>query len=401
MNQKIIQDFIGLIKYALGNKHIKFEEVKWEKIFQLAFSHHVEVIIYEATASMSEEEIPKGLTKKKIEEILYPFILKDANQISGVESLIKEFDEQNLSVIMLKGWVMKELYPRTDYRYSADTDIFIHVEDEKAIHNIIMSHEFSCNGIGEKKDTVYFKQFNTIEIHKNLFMYEESWNSVFNDPDSHMCIWKRLEKLDGYSNIYVMDADLFYVYHLAHMVKHLINGGGGIGVKAILDLWVYRTANSEKMDFKRINFDLDILGLTEFADTAWKLAISWFANDNIVYPNNTIKQFGDFIVSCGAYGHSENYVMNSEALYNAKRPNRVGYIVRRAFPSKKSMEKRFPVIKEHPVSLPFYWIKRLWRDGFRRKKEVIGEVDSAWNVNYEKVERLHRLYREWGVPRVE
>ena len=216
-----------------------------------------------------------------------------------------------------------------------------------------------------------------------------------------MCIWKRLEKLDGYSNIYVMDADLFYVYHLAHMVKHLINGGGGIGVKAILELWGYRTANSEKMDFKRINFDLDILGLTEFADTAWKLAISWFANDNIVYPNNTIKQFGDFIVSCGAYGHSENYVMNSEALYNAKRPNRVGYIVRRAFPSKKSMEKRFPVIKEHPVSLPFYWIKRLWRDGFRRKKEVIGEVDSAWNVNYEKVERLHRLYREWGVPRVE
>ena len=101
MNQKIIQDFIGLIKYALGNKHIKFEEVKWEKIFQLAFSHHVEVIIYEATASMSEEEIPKGLTKKKIEEILYPFILKDANQISGVESLIKEFDEQNLFVVML------------------------------------------------------------------------------------------------------------------------------------------------------------------------------------------------------------------------------------------------------------------------------------------------------------
>lgn len=177
---------------------------------------------------------------------MFPFVLKDANQISGVEELIKEFDKQNLSVVMLKGWVMKDLYPRTDYRFSADTDIFIHSDDEKKIHDIIMKRGFSNNGIGDKKDTVYFKQFNTLEIHKNLFMYEESWNDAFNDLDSPMCIWKRLKKLDGYSNIYVMDVDLYYVYHLAHMVKHLINGGGGIGVKAILDLWVYRTANSKK-----------------------------------------------------------------------------------------------------------------------------------------------------------
>ena len=401
MDQKTIQDFIGLIKYALGNDQIKFDNVQWKKVMKLAPSHHVEVIIYEAIASLPEDVKPAALSKKRIEEKLFPFVLKDANQISGVEELIKEFDKQNLSVVMLKGWVMKDLYPRTDYRFSADTDIFIHSDDEKKIHDIIMKRGFSNNGIGDKKDTVYFKQFITLEIHKNLFMYEESWNDAFNDLDSPMCIWKRLKKLDGYSNIYVMDVDLYYVYHLAHMVKHLINGGGGIGVKAILDLWVYRTANSKKMDFKRINVDLAVLGLAEFEDTAWKLAKSWFAQDTIVYANDTIMKFGDYIITCGAYGHSDNYVMNSEAMYSAKHPNRVGYIARRAFPSKKSMEKRFPVIKEHPVSLPFYWIKRLWRDGFRRKKEVIGEVDSAWNVNYEKVERLHRLYREWGVPRVE
>lgn len=350
---------------------------------------------------MPEDVKPAALSKKRIEEKLFPFVLKDANQISGVEELIKEFDKQNLSVVMLKGWVMKDLYPRTDYRFSADTDIFIHSDDEKKIHDIIMKRGFSNNGIGDKKDTVYFKQFNTLEIHKNLFMYEESWNDAFNDLDSPMCIWKRLKKLDGYSNIYVMDVDLYYVYHLAHMVKHLINGGGGIGVKAILDLWVYRTANSKKMDFKRINVDLAVLGLAEFEDTAWKLAKSWFAQDTIVYANDTIMKFGDYIITCGAYGHSDNYVMNSEAMYSAKHPNRVGYIARRAFPSKKSMEKRFPKIKEHPASLPFYWIKRLWRDGVRRKKYVIGEVNSVWNVDYDKVESIHGLYREWGIPRVE
>ena len=65
------------------------------------------------------------------------------------------------------------------------------------------------------------------------------------------------------------------------------------------------------------------------------------------------------------------------------------------------MEKRFHIIKTYPVTLPYYWAKRLWRDGLRRKKEVMGEVNSAWNVDYDKIESIHSLYREWGVPRAE
>lgn len=402
MNQKTIHDFIGLLKFALGTASFESENVQWNQMLKLALSHHVEVMTYEAMSLLHAETKPPVDILNHLEQEAMTCIIQDANQISEVESLIKAFDHHNLSAIMLKGWVMKDLYPRTDFRSRADTDIFIRREDEKNIHTIIMSHGFENHSIGGKKDNVYFKEpFLTLEMHKNLFMYEDEWNGMFNDPNGQMYIWKRTETLDGYHNISAMDVAMYYVYHLAHMVKHLISGGGGIGIKSILDLWLFRTANESKMSFERIADDLELLGLTDFEKTVWDLAKAWFSGAEIVYPNDSICQFGEFIIDCGAYGHSDNFVANNEAMHDAKKPTRIGYIARRAFPSKSSMEKRFPKIKDHPATLPYYWAKRLWRDGVRRKKEVMGEVNSAWNVDYRRVENIHKKYNEWGIPKVE
>lgn len=402
MNQKIIHDFLGLLKSALGAASFESENVQWNQMLKLALSHHVEVMMYEAMSQLPDEKKPPVDVLNRLEQEAMTYIIQDANQISEVEALIKAFDHHNLPAIMMKGWVAKDLYLRTDFRSRADTDIFIRREDEKNIHTIIMNHGFENHSIGGKKDNVYFKEpFLTLEMHMNLFMYEDEWNRIFNDPNGQMYIWKRTETLDGYQSISVMDVDMYYVYHLAHMVKHLISGGGGIGIKSIMDLWLFRTANESKMSFERIFDDLELLGLTDFEKTVWSLAKAWFSNDEIEYLNDSIRQFGEYIIDCGAYGHSDNFVANNEAMREAKKPTRIGYIARRAFPSKSSMEKRFPKIKEHPAILPYYWAKRLWRDGVRRKKEVMGEVNSAWNVDYQRVESIQKRYNEWGIPRVE
>ena len=402
MNQKDINDFIGLIKYALGTTPLQYDNVQWNQIVSLAEMHHVEVMIFEAVSKLLNNTFPDNNAFRRFESESMTGIIQDANQISEVEELVQSFDDNDLSAIMLKGWVMKDYYPRTDYRSRADTDIFIHSEDEKNVHAIIMNHDYKNHSFGGKKDNVYYKApFITLELHKNLFMYEDDWNKKFNDPHSPIYIWNRIEKLDGYHHIYRMDVNMYYVYHLAHMVKHLISGGGGIGIKAFLDLWLYRTANAEKLDYERINSDLEILGLTKFADTAWKLSCAWFSKPEISYPDDSIKDFGNYIMDCGAYGHSDNFVANNEAMREVKKPNKIKYIARRAFPTRQSMEKRFPVIKKHPSVLPYYWIKRLWRDGFRRKKEVMGEVNSAWNVDYNRVDQVHKMYDKWGIPRVD
>ena len=397
MKQKTIADFVGLLKSAVEATPYQGTGINWPEVLRLSEFHCVDNLIYEAVSMLPEDSRPSPESIARLEQSSITNAIQDANQISEVEELIADFEEAQIPAIMLKGWIMKDLYPRTDLRSRADTDIFIRTSDEERIHKIIIGHGYKTVTYGGKKDNVYSKEpFVTLEMHKNLFMYEDDWNEVVNDAERRQYIWSRTEKLEGYQYVRKMDKELYYVYMVAHMAKHL-KDDGGIGVRAFMDLWIYRKAYADCLDTGRMNEDFAALGLTTFAEKAYTLACSWFDGDEIAYPDESYVKFAEYIMTCGAYGNSDNFVMNNEAMREAKKPGSVGYIIKRAFPPKSSMEKRYPMLKKHPILLPICWAKRLWYSATKRRAEVKGEIASAKHVDYNKLHSIHKMYQEWGL----
>ena len=397
LSQKTIADFVGLLKSAVEGKPYQGSRINWREILRLSGFHRVDNLIFEAISMLSDEEKPPEKVLAEMEQDSITQVIQDANQISETEELMTEFEQHHIHAIMLKGWIMKDLYPRTDLRQRADTDIFIHASDEKTIHQIILNHEFRTVAYGGKKDNVYSKEpFVTLEMHKNLFEYEDDWNEVINNKYGHQYIWKRIEKLGNYHYVHKMDKELYYVYMVAHMAKHL-KDDGGIGVRAFMDLWIYRKAFAGQLDIKRMDEDFVAFGLTTFAERAYQLALSWFDGEEITYPDESYEKFAEYIMSCGAYGNSDNFVVNNEVMRGEKKPGTVGYVLRRAFPTKSSMETRYPALKKHPARLPYYWAKRLWYSGTRRRDAIKGEIESAKHIDYDKVNELHEMYQEWGL----
>ena len=49
-------------------------------------------------------------------------------------------------------------------------------------------------------------------------------------------IWNVAEPVEGLSHQYKMPDEWFRFYHLAHMAKHVTNGG--CGIRPFLDLWI-------------------------------------------------------------------------------------------------------------------------------------------------------------------
>lgn len=397
MNQKIIADFVGLLKSAVEAKPYHGSDIDWREITRLSKPHHVDNLIFEAISMLPEDARPSARVLGVLEQDSITQAVQDANQISEVEALMGRLEQDQIPAIMLKGWIMKDLYPRTDLRSRADADIFIHASDEKKIDRMIRGQGFKTIAFGGKKDNVYSKEpFVTLEMHKNLFQYEDDWNEVINNKYSRQYIWKRIEKLDGYHYVSRMDREFHYVYMVAHMAKHL-KDDGGIGVRAFMDLWIYRKASANQLDMRRMEEDFAALGLMTFAERAYTLACSWFDGDEIHYPDDSYEKFAEYIMDCGAYGNSDNFVMNNEAMRGDKKPGSKGYVFRRAFPPRDSMEKRYPALKKHPVRLPYYWAKRLWYSGVHRRKEVKGEIESAKHIDYDKVNTIHEMYQEWGL----
>lgn len=362
----------------------------YEELMKLASFHSVQNLIAEVLINIPD--VPT-LILKQLSEIQSLFIVKDANQDREVTDLIKLFEKNEIPVVMLKGWLIKKLYPRTDMRSMADIDIFIRQDDEHRAHDIIKSQGYSVVTFGGKKDNVYTKKpFLTIEVHKNLFMYEDSWNSFFNNADSQMCIWNRVNNITGYEHIYKMDNELFFVYMIAHIAKHLVDDGG-IGIRAMLDVWLFiKKTLALNMDI--VFRDLDKLGLKDFTSNVIELTKFWFDKKDV---SKTIEEFGDYILKCGVYGNSKNFVATKEELISSENPSKINYIFRRAFPKADAMKIRYPQLNKRKWLLPFLYIKRLWYSLIHRTSSVKNEINSAGEIDFAEVKRIHRLYKDIGL----
>lgn len=381
--------FINMVRAAITNSKPPDCD-NWVEILKIAERHGMVNVLTELSAQYPDmpENVRSALTETQEMQLV-----KDANQEFEVNGIIGELEENGIKAIMLKGWYLKQLYPRRDLRVMVDTDIFIRQSDEMAVHKILTEREFQCKCLGNKKDNEYTKfPFIALEIHKNLFVYEEVFNENFNSPESDMYIWNRLVPIEGYSNIYRMDDELFFVYLIAHIVKHLTSGSG-IGVRAFLDLWVY-IKNKPNLDFDIINRDFESVGIGKFADNAVALAMYWF--DNKPVPPE-VEELGDHIFNCGVYGTSDFFVANNEVLRDGKKHGKWGYAFRRAFPGMDSMKIRYPQLKKKPWLLPVCYSKRLMYSLTHRKDWIKGELDSVEKIDYKKVQQIRELYKKVGL----
>ena len=380
--------FIALLKIAITGQCQPIALIDWNEIYALSQFHNVNNLICEALQYLPEEQRPSAELTTVLKNSIYYTVALEMNQSYNIAEAIAAFEENHIPVIMLKGWVMKQFYPRTDLRSMADTDIFMRIEDEKKVHKILAEKNYKCISYGGKKDNVYsLPPYTTIEMHKSLFMYEDDWNGYMQQ------IWERTELLQGYQCVYRMDKELFYVYMIAHAAKHL-KDDGGIGVRAFLDLFVYRRFYQDELDYSVIERDLESLKLSRFAEKAYALAEMWFGERD---PDPAYMEFGDYILNCGAYGNKDHFVMNNEVMREDPEAGKWTYIWRRAFPNLESMQARVPQLRKYPVLLPYYWVKRLLSSLMNRSEFIRGEIESAGNVDKDEMLRIKKIYNEWGL----
>jgi hypothetical protein len=370
-------------------KFIPDNKTDWLFLYQLAKAHSVQGLVYEGIKDW--KEAPPALIAHLKQDAGRALVI-DTTQCMEIQQLQDIFESRHIPVIMLKGWVMKPLYPRTELRSMTDTDIFMGPESAEEVRDIMKAQGYEIYSYGGKKDDIYHKPpYTTVEMHKTFFAYEDDWNQLLTEPQSELYVWNRRKSLEGKQYVSAMEPELCYVYLLAHMAKHMRNGSSG--VRSFLDLWIFRQKHPD-LQWDIINRDLTSLGLTVFADRVRQLTESWFDKQEM---NPDFEPFVAHVMEGGTYGNEDNFVASNAAMQGEKQPSRIQYLFRRGFPNRASMELRFPKLKEHHAWLPYYYVKRLWRDGFKRMDAVKGEVRSVKNIDYEQIQQVQQMYQEWGL----
>ena len=292
-----------------------------------------------------------------------------------MDILFRKFDDAGIWHMPLKGAVLKEDYPAYGMRQMSDYDILYDADRAEDVKTIFEGMGFTCESFGKGVHDIFHKEpVSNFEMHRALFgaMQNEKLESYYAG------IKKRLirDREEGFG--YHFRPEDFYVYMVAHQYKHYF--AGGIGLRSVLDTYVYLKKRRDALDWDDIRAELEILGISEFERQNRILAKSLFGGGA---PGDADEKMLDYVIFSGAYGTLNNQVKNGVERYGNGSFAKLRYVAGRLVLPLETVRSSYPLFIRYPVLLPFLPVFRLIRGMFLRRKAIGAELKTLVKYNPE------------------
>lgn len=358
---------------------VDIKEIDPAMLYQIADRHKIANILYtplsKTEVDMNTESWSRFQTSNEIGVML------SFQQEYYLEEVSRLLCEHKIKFMPLKGSIIKYLYPTPDMRQSSDIDILFDEDKADEVKSLLEGIGFTNTLYGRDQD-VYENGNVCIEMHRSLLPDKSPWFDKVKD------IIKRANTKDGYH--YEMTKEDFYLFDIIHIAKHV--SGGGIGIRAVLDIWVYMRAYSSELDMEEINARLAEFGLAEFEANIRGLSEYWFCEGA---KNNKIELLEQYIVQSGWTGTMEQKLALTSKEH--VKDNRFLYLMNYIFKPAKEMQGTYKYLRKYPFLAPLAWTDRIFKAVFVRK----GAVNSFWHryddIDAESIDSLKGLMKEIGL----
>lgn len=351
-------------------------------IARLAAVHGVANILYYAVGARCCENVREMLLKshKRCR-------VMEAKQTLETENLIGIFEEKGIRNMVLKGTLIRPLYPTPDMRYMSDVDILIDSQSENAIDAVMKSDGFERREDTEK-DINYIKMpFLHYEFHKNLV------EEIIPSYDYYKTCWQKAALKEGCRFTYTMKHEDFYIYSIVHLMKHFIFGG--VTIRALLDEYLFLERYGACLDWEYIKSELEKLKLTGLEKNVRDVCgVVFYGRETTPLLEEMIDVFLDNFRE----KKSDEAVFSVLALKSEERAqtSETEMKLRRFFPKMEYMRCQYPVLKKFPFLLPVMWVVRLVTSPLRHKNLIKREREIA-SKSTDESEKLRAYYQRFGI----
>ena len=372
--------FINLIKSSvLGEaiENIDRSDIDYQSLFTLAKNHDLGHVVYdglEKNALLPQDAALAKTFKKQKLLALYRIIQFD----DEIKKLKLIFTELGVRFVLLKGSVLRAYYPERWMRTGCDVDVLVEKADFFKVSRHLTKKLGYKNVVYQSHDASMFSPSGVhLELHYALL--EE--NVIPSTKKLFKSVWEYATPYSG--NEYCLKAEFFYTYHIAHMAKHLKNGG--CGVRPFIDLWVLKTVMN--VNAKSCADLLNSCDLYELAVNSERLADYWFDNGE---GDELTLRFEAFVLSGGVYGNMQNRA----AIGSATKQKRtlISYI----WKPYEELKYWYPSLENHKLLLPFYevarWFKIIFggtlKNNIERKRVTAAMDEQSLKVAADFVKRI-------------
>ncbi len=348
----------------------------YKTLILLAKQHSVMNILYYALKD--DPHLPPEC-RAVLEGRLFSSAQQQLEQERETARIKQALDAAGIRYLLMKGALVRALYPAPEMRISCDIDFYYDKAARPQMDDLFGSLGYEKEE-ADPNHTAYKKGRVSVEMHHNLPTDIPRIDKYYAD------LWGRLLPLGGYG--YAMRDEDFYIYHVVHTMKHFTVAGTGI--RSILDTFVFLRAKSD-LDMAYLRAELEKIGLWEFHLSLVALAEVWFGGKEM--PAD-LAEVSAYVLGSGTYGKTSNAVTNRAA---SGRGGKLGFALRRAFPSYHFMAEKYPSLRRFPPALPFYWGYRILRALFAKENRVGVELSAVQKADDALAGQLADVMRRVGL----
>ncbi len=372
------KSLLEIIKSFLYEKECNIDnDIDEIKLYKLARANSISNFLQKwSQKNCKSEKIKDNIYKDYCEQIV-----KDTNQEIETEKILNALDKNNIKTLVVKGTIMKNIYPQNYMRKMCDIDILVDKGDFKKASQIIENMGYN-KFYNHEKHIVFTKQpLIMIEMHRMLILKRDVGYEYFKN------VWSLCEKYKKYKNIYQLNKEDAYIFCILHMLIHF--KFTGITIKDMLDVYLYNEKYKDNLDYKKIDEVFCNLGLKEFENNIKEIAYKWFDKEQV----DDFNEVEEYILRGESNKNKVNYDLSESE-------GKLNYIKKLLFPKLDIMKEKYPVLKKAPALLPVMWCSRIFKDIFTKAIPLKTRVDTIRMIkeaDKEEIKKVKDIYNKLGI----
>lgn len=386
MEQRTIPILFALLRSAIcggaltDTEKARFSTQQLPELIAISGKHdlsHLLALSLKQNGLLSEENNAIG---KNIFQAVYRYEQLNYEYVQVCSAL----EAAEIPFIPLKGSVLRNYYPEPWMRTSCDIDILVHAEDsEKAASILVDNRGYIYHQKGSHDIILLSPNKLHIELHYNLVE-----DGIANDSCEVLrSVWETAHIREGSCHWYEMPDEMFYFYHIAHMVKHFENGG--CGIRPFIDLWILD--HIEGAAYSKRSELLKQGNLLKFAQAAQKLSKVWFEN---AQTDSISQQMEDYILYGGVYGNNENRI----TVQQQKKGGQLRYAFSKIFIPYNVIKFHYPILQKYRWLTPIMEVRRWCKLIFcGHVKRTMRELKYSSNISDDKAATTQEFLKNLGL----
>lgn len=349
------------------------EGISLQALLDFSGKHSIEALVFRALCPVvTNSEDPVW---KKWEERVNLLLAQSIVQLQERDDLIKNLTAAGIDLLPLKGCCLKERYPDMNDRQMADLDILIHPEDAASVERFLLQRGYRIDDAYFHHTTYIKLPYIVLEIHISLLPAGDEHSAYYET------VWEKAVPSRNVPRLYTLKPEDEYLFYLAHLSKHLSDGGSGL--RSILDNCIYSRC-FPNMDEAYLERELKTLGLWELAQKVQTLSRCWFETGQAI--PESLLPLAQTVCGAGTFGSLEMRTQQRMEQLREKHRNPIArlwaYCIPRFFRPLSVMKRQYPVLCKFPVLLPVFWVVRI--------------LSRMQDSKYSFWQHLRQVFREGG-----